>query len=427
MFTGRVDEIGQIEQIEAGRLMVRAPRSAAALTAGGSVCVAGVRLTVQEAGPGTFGAAITRETRCRSTFDALAEGSAVNVEVPLAAGDALDGHLVQGYVDAVGKVVRVEEEGASWRVWIRPPERLRGQLAAKSAIAVDGVSMTVADVLKDRFSVVLLPVTRTATTLAGLSAGRRVNLELDLVSRLVARRGSVAPAAPGQVTAVTGQGATAPGQVTAALGRVTSALPRAGHLPGRHGVADAVRHFTAGGAVLVWDPQIEGEADVILPGARLKPASFTFLLTQVCGYPCVPCATEVLQRLEIEALPGEGDRQHTAFCMPVDRAAGQGTGVSAAERAATVRRLADPAARPADFSRPGHVIPLAAKPGLLAERTGHTEATVALCVAAGLPPVGVCCELMNTDGTMAGAADAEIFALRWGLPLVELGDLQCWL
>jgi 3,4-dihydroxy 2-butanone 4-phosphate synthase/3,4-dihydroxy 2-butanone 4-phosphate synthase/GTP cyclohydrolase II len=406
MFTGRVDEIGQIEQIEAGRLMVRAPRSAAALTAGGSVCVAGVRLTVQEAGPGTFGAAITQETRCRSTFDALTEGGAVNVEVPLAAGDALDGHLVQGYVDAVGKVVRVDEEGASWRVWIRPPERLRGQLAAKSAIAVDGVSMTIADVLKDRFSIVLLPVTRTATTLARLSVGGRVNLELDLVSRLVARRGSGTPAA---------------------LGQVTAALPRAGHLAGRHGVADAVRHFMAGGAVLVWDPEIEGEADVILPGARLKPESFTFLLTQVCGYPCVPCATAVLERLEIEALPGEGDRQHTAFCMPVDRAAGQGTGVSAAERAATIRRLADPAARPGDFSRPGHVIPLAARPGLLAERVGHTEATVALCVAAGLPPVGVCCELMNPDGTMAGAADAEIFALCWGLPLVELGDLQCWL
>jgi 3,4-dihydroxy 2-butanone 4-phosphate synthase len=426
MFTGRVGEIGQVEQIEAGRLMVRAPRSAAALTAGGSVCVAGVRLTVQEAGPGMFGAAITRETRCRSTFDALTEGGAVNVEVPLAAGDALDGHLVQGYVDAVGKVVRVDEEGASWRIWIRPPERLRGQLAAKSAIAVDGVSMTVADVLKDRFSVVLLPVTRTATTLACLSAGSRVNLELDLVSRLVTRRGSGAPAA-GQDHAALGQVTAAPGQVTAALGQVTMALPRAGHLPGRHGVADAVRHFTAGGAVLVWDPETEGEADVILPGARLKPESFTFLLTQVCGYPCVPCATEVLRRLEIEALPGEGDRQRTAFCMPVDRAAGQGTGVSAAERAATVRRLADPAARPADFSRPGHVIPLAAKPGLLDERAGHTEATVALCVAAGLPPVGVCCELMNPDGTMAGAADAEIFALRWGLPLVELGDLQCWL
>ncbi|WUH16552.1 3,4-dihydroxy-2-butanone-4-phosphate synthase [Streptomyces sp. NBC_00448] len=92
-------------------------------------------------------------------------------------------------------------------------------------------------------------------------------------------------------------------------------------------------------------------------------------------------------------------------------------------RAATVRRLADPDARPADFLRPGHVFPLAARPGGLAERAGHTEATVALCTAAGLPPVGVCCEVMNHDGTMAKAADLEIAALRWGLPLVDMADL----
>ncbi|WP_443060600.1 3,4-dihydroxy-2-butanone-4-phosphate synthase [Streptomyces sp. NBC_00448] len=85
--------------------------------------------------------------------------------------------------------------------------------------------------------------------------------------------------------------------------------------------------------------------------------------------------------------------------------------------------MADPDARPADFLRPGHVFPLAARPGGLAERAGHTEATVALCTAAGLPPVGVCCEVMNHDGTMAKAADLEIAALRWGLPLVDMADL----
>jgi 3,4-dihydroxy 2-butanone 4-phosphate synthase/3,4-dihydroxy 2-butanone 4-phosphate synthase/GTP cyclohydrolase II len=412
MFTGRINEIGLVEKIEAGQLMVRAPRSAATLQAGGSVCVDGVRLTVHRAGASVFAAAISQETRCRSTFDTVSAGRPVNVEVPLTAGDALDGHLVQGYVDAAAKVVRVDAENGSWRVWIRPPERLRTQLTPKTPIAVDGVSMTVADVLKDRFCVVLLPVTREATTLARLAPGDRVNLELDLVARLATRH----RAGPGN-----GDG------LATALSRAVAALPRAGHIAGRPGAEHAVRQFAAGGAVLVWDPDIEGEADVVLPGVRLRPASFTFLLRQVCGYPCVPCAPAVLERLEIEAIPGEGDRQHTAFCTPVDLAAGRGTGVSAAERAATVRRLADPGARPGDFSRPGHVIPLAAKAGLLAERTGHTEATVALCAAAGLAPVGVCCELMNPDGTMAGAADAEIAALRWGLPLVELSDLAAWL
>lgn len=89
-----------------------------------------------------------------------------------------------------------------------------------------------------------------------------------------------------------------------------------------------------------------------------------------------------------------------------------------------LRRLAHPQAGPADFLRPGHVFPLAAHPGSLAERAGHTEATVALCVAAGLPPVGVCCEVMNSDGTMAKAADLEIAALRWGLPMLDVDDLR---
>jgi 3,4-dihydroxy 2-butanone 4-phosphate synthase len=141
----------------------------------------------------------------------------------------------------------------------------------------------------------------------------------------------------------------------------------------------------------------------------------------------VPCAPEVLERPEIAPIPGEGDRHGTRPHIPVDLASGTGTGVSAAERAATVRRIADPDARPTDFLRPGHVFPLAARAGLLAERAGHTECTVALCTAAGLPPVGVCCEVMGPDGVMAGAADLEAYALRWGLPMVSVADLKRWL
>lgn len=177
----------------------------------------------------------------------------------------------------------------------------------------------------------------------------------------------------------------------------------------------------------MWDPDAESEGDVIFAGAQLRPGAFTFLLTEVCGHPTVPCAPEVLDRLGIGPIPGRGDRHGTAFHAPVDLASGTGTGVSAAERAAVVRRLANPAAAPADFLKPGHVYPLRARPGLLASRAGHTEATVALCVAAGLPPVGVCCEVMNRDGTMASAADLEVAALRWGMPLVEMPDLKAWI
>jgi 3,4-dihydroxy 2-butanone 4-phosphate synthase/3,4-dihydroxy 2-butanone 4-phosphate synthase/GTP cyclohydrolase II len=92
-----------------------------------------------------------------------------------------------------------------------------------------------------------------------------------------------------------------------------------------------------------------------------------------------------------------------------------------------VRRLAHPEARPADFLRPGHVFPLGARRGGLAERAGHTEASIALCQAAALPTVAVVCEVMSPGGSMAGEAELERFALRWGLPMLPVGDLLTWL
>jgi 3,4-dihydroxy 2-butanone 4-phosphate synthase len=406
MFTGHIHELGAVDSFDGERLRVRAPESRPAIAVGSSVCVSGVRLTVQDLGDQVFGVTIAAETRQRSVFGSLGAGDPVNIELPLAVGDPLNGHLVQGYVDAVGKVARVDQAGGCTRAWIRPPERLIPELVAKAPIAVDGVSVTIAERLRDRFSIDVLPVTREATTLDRLEPGRRVNLEPDLVSRLVARR---------------------PRSARAELPRVLSALDGAGHVSGRSGVQQAVARLAAGGGVAVWDPDAESEGDVIFGGARMRPDAFTFLLTEVCGHPTVPCAPEVLDRLDIGPMPGPGDRHGTAFHVPVDLAQGTGTGVSAAERTATVRRLAHPGAVPADFLRPGHVYPLRARPGLLAERAGHTEATVALCAAAGLPPVGVCCEVMNRDGSMASAADLEVAALRWGLPLVEMADLKAWL
>jgi 3,4-dihydroxy 2-butanone 4-phosphate synthase len=406
MFTGHIRELGVIDSTSGPHIQIRVPGSAPAISAGGSVCVNGVRLTAVDLGNDVFGATLTAETRRRSTFDTLAPGDRVNVELPMTAGTTLDGHLVQGYVDAVGRVTRVDREDGCLRAWIRPPDRLVRELVAKTPIAVDRVSVTIAERLRDRFSVVVLPITAAATTLGALEPGSRVNLELDLVDRLVARRARAA---------------------RADLPKVATALASAGYVSGRPGVDQVVRQFAAGGGVVVWDPDAETEGDVIFAGAQLRPDTFRFLLTEVCGHPTVPCGAEVLDRLGIGPMPGAGDRQGTAFQIPVDLAANTGTGVSAAERAATVRRLANPDAVPSDFLRPGHVYPLRAKPGLLAERSGHTEATVALCTAAGLPLVGVCCEVMNRDGTMASAADLEVAALRWGLPLIDLSDLKAWL
>ena len=153
----------------------------------------------------------------------------------------------------------------------------------------------------------------------------------------------------------------------------------------------------------------------------------TFLLTQACGHTTVPCDLSRLERLEIRQLAGAGDRHGTAPHLPVDLASGSGTGVSAVERSATIRRLAHPEAVPGDFLRPGHVFPLGRAMVALASGAVNTEASIALCAAAGLPTVAVICEVMDSDGVMAGSASLERFSLRWGLPLVDIADLVAWL
>jgi 3,4-dihydroxy 2-butanone 4-phosphate synthase/3,4-dihydroxy 2-butanone 4-phosphate synthase/GTP cyclohydrolase II len=137
----------------------------------------------------------------------------------------------------------------------------------------------------------------------------------------------------------------------------------------------------------------------------------------------VPCDADRLDRLEIPPMPGAGDRHGTAYHVSVDLAAGDGTGVSAPERAATVRRLAYPDARPEDFLRPGHVFPLAGRAGGLSERLGHTEASLALCAAAGLPTVAAICEVMGPDGLMLTGSAVERFALRWHQPMLAIDEL----
>jgi 3,4-dihydroxy 2-butanone 4-phosphate synthase len=408
MYTGRITEIGTV--IETGsRLVIEAPKTAAGLSRGGSVNVNGTCLSaVQVDGDdGRFGVEISAETRARSAVGDLVPGAGVNLELPLHVGDPLDGHLVQGHTDAIGKVTKTSAEpGGCLRVWIRPPKRFLDEIVAKGFVAVDGVSLTVAEVLPDRFSLALIPITRAETTLAELRIEQRVNLESDLFVK-------------------TARDLWQSARLVA--GRTLAALPWAGELTGPAGVAKCATHLAAGGGVLIYDPVREAEADVVFAGAKLRPASIAFLLTQACGHTTVPCDSERLDRLEIAPMPGPGDRHGTAYHIPVDVAAGTGTGVSAHDRAATIRRLAHPDAAPGDFLRPGHVFPLAGRPGGLAERAGHTEASLALCAAAGLPTVAAICEVMGPDGHMLTGPAVERFALEWSLPLISIGELAAHL
>jgi 3,4-dihydroxy 2-butanone 4-phosphate synthase/3,4-dihydroxy 2-butanone 4-phosphate synthase/GTP cyclohydrolase II len=401
MYTGRITEIGTVAQTD-GPLVIEAPKTAARLAPGGSVCVSGVCLSAVEVGEGWFRADVSPETASRSRLSELRPGDPVNLEPTLVLGDPLDGHLVQGHVDGVGKVTLLEDAGGGLRVWIRPPKRFLDDVVAKASVAVEGVSLTVAEVLPDRFSVALIPITRRETTLGSLTVGDRVNLESDCFVKTARELHAGA---------------------RQAAARTLASLPWTGDLRGAPAVEKGAAQLAAGGAVLIYDPDREAEADVVYAGNRLRPEAMHFLLTQACGHTTVPCDRERLDRLEIPPMPGPGDRHGTAYHVPVDLAAGDGTGVSAHDRAATIRRLAHPEARPEDFLRPGHVFPLAGRPGGLGERHGHTEASLALCAAAGLPTVAVICEVMAPDGRMLTGSAVERFALRWALPLVAIDVL----
>ncbi|TML69758.1 MAG: riboflavin synthase [Actinobacteria bacterium] len=191
MFTGIVREQGQVVSAEAGgagvRLVVDAPVTAGAVAVGDSVSISGVCLTVTAAANGSLAFDVVHETLNRTAFGDLAPGTPVNVEPALRAGDPLGGHYVQGHVDGVGRIRRIDPEGDGRRVWIDPPSELERYLVEKGSVAIDGVSLTVAQLDESGFAVALIPHTLAVTTLGGRAAGDLVNLEVDVLAKYVER------------------------------------------------------------------------------------------------------------------------------------------------------------------------------------------------------------------------------------------------
>jgi riboflavin synthase len=191
MFTGIVRELGRVVSAEGDKdglaLAVEAPRTASELTVGGSVSVSGVCLTAEAVENGRLALHAVPETLARSTLGTLAAGDSVNVEPALRAGEPLGGHYVQGHVDAVGRIQSVEAEGEGLRVFVEAPPDIIRYCVEKGSVAVDGVSLTIAELAADAFAVALVPHTLQATTLSALVPGQGVNLEIDILAKYVER------------------------------------------------------------------------------------------------------------------------------------------------------------------------------------------------------------------------------------------------
>jgi len=190
-------------------------------------------------------------------------------------------------------------------------------------------------------------------------------------------------------------------------------------------IDDAIEAFTRGEfLVVVDDEDRENEGDLIIAADAITEEKMAWMVRHTSGVICAPMTEQHADRLQLPLMVAENTEAHrTAFTVTIDLVAGNSTGISAADRSRTVAALADPDRSPREFSRPGHIFPLRARPGGVLKRAGHTEAAVDLCRLSGRAEVAAICEMTNDDGTMLRLADCREFADRWGLRLISIADL----
>jgi 3,4-dihydroxy 2-butanone 4-phosphate synthase/GTP cyclohydrolase II len=190
-------------------------------------------------------------------------------------------------------------------------------------------------------------------------------------------------------------------------------------------IEDAIAAIRAGRMIIVVDDENrENEGDLTMAASAVTPEAVNFMVKHGRGLVCLAMTAERLDRLEIPLeVSNNSSRGETAMCVSIDAKAGTTTGISATDRARTIRAAIDPATLPRDLARPGHVFPLRARKGGVMVRAGHTEAAVDLSRMAGLPEAGVICEVMNEDGSMARVPELTRFAKRHGLLMITIADL----
>ena len=194
-------------------------------------------------------------------------------------------------------------------------------------------------------------------------------------------------------------------------------------------IEDALAAMADGAMVVVLDDKgRENEGDLVMAAEHATPEALAFIVRHTTGIVCCALERERADALGLHPMvPANSDRHDTAFTVTVDVKAGTSTGVSAADRTRTIHALIDPATRPDDLARPGHLFPLRARPGGVLERPGHTEAAVDLARLAGCLPAGVLCEIVRDDGEMARTPELIRFARQHGLCIITIADLICYL
>ena len=402
MFSGIVEEVGIIlERADSGggvRLTIGCSSVLEDLVPGASVAVDGVCQTVVSRRADGFVVEAGGATLRKTTLGAAQAGERVNLERALAVGSRLNGHFVQGHVNATGTVrawAPYSDAGGAWRFEIEMPEHLRRYVALEGSLAVNGVSLTVAELEGTHVTFSIIPFTATHTALRDRKPGAALNLEVDMIAKYLESLQTHAPPVPGSDDPVPG------------------------------GVEAATAALAAGGMIIVTDHAArENEGDLVIAAQHATPAAVNFMVTHGRGLVCVPLTAERAAALDLAPMAPENSALHgTAFTISVDYRHGTTSGTSAGDRSATIVALADPAATAQEFARPGHIFPIVGDPGGVQTRPGHTEAAIELMRLAGCRPVAVICEIMAADGSMAGDAELAELARTHRLPVVSVEEV----
>jgi 3,4-dihydroxy 2-butanone 4-phosphate synthase/GTP cyclohydrolase II len=192
-------------------------------------------------------------------------------------------------------------------------------------------------------------------------------------------------------------------------------------------VEEVIEDLRNGKTIIVIDDEDrENEGDLVCAAEFVTPETINFMATHGRGLICMPMTQARLDELEIPLMVQDGvntARRGTAFCVSIEARQHITTGISAADRATTIRKAVDPETKPSDLARPGHVFPLLARRGGVLKRAGHTEASIDLCRLGGLRPAAVVCEVMNPDGTMARLPELKTFAAKHDMKLITIADI----
>lgn len=401
MFSGIIENMGTIQTMVKEERYTRiqcASVLSAKLRPGNSVAMNGVCLTVTESDARTFWVDAMAVTLQKTAFHGLQEGQRVNLERALTLQSSLDGHLVQGHVDAVAKVGEMKQEGKNWFLRLSFSDAFHHLCIPEGSITVDGISLTIADIDDTGILINIIPETYARTRVGDLHAGDEVNIEFDVIGRYVAR-------------------------LYQPYRLIESRKPSAFR------ARQAIECMSKGDMLIVVDDQgRENEGDFMVPAQGVTAAAVNFMATHGKGLICQSITSERAGKLDLPLMQEKTEAlHHTAFTVSVDAKKGTTTGIPAEERALTMRLITEELTVPEDFARPGHVFPIIAHDQGLPARRGQTEASVLLAREAGFFPSGVICEILTSDGAAARWNELVRMAKIWDMPIVTTEDLLMYL